>query len=148
MRAEESAAAARPKNAPLPRPKVDDVSAGVADQVDATHKRLTIVPIPHLYAGGGAAAHDPALAEMRPKPFAIFNPADAGRLGLSSGDRVRLTGAGGSIEVEARTGAQPPVGVALVVADMPEAPENRLLDASGFGSATATKIAAVREASA
>jgi anaerobic selenocysteine-containing dehydrogenase len=119
-----------------------------ADQVDATHRRFTIVPFPHLYAGGGAAAHDIALAELRPSPFAVFNEADAKRLDVGPGDRVALTGAGGTIEVDVRVGTQAPVGVALVLADMPEAPENRLLDESGFGSATAVKIAAAREATA
>lgn len=116
--------------------------------MDATHRRLTIVPVAHLYAGGGAAAHDPGLADMRPTPYALFNAADAQRIGIAAGDRVALSGAGGTIEVDVRVGAQAPVGVALVLADMPEAPENLLLDDSGFGSATAAKVAAAQEASA
>jgi len=134
---------------PLPRPRVAEVTAfSSADQVDATHRRLTIVPVAHLYAGGGAAAHDPGLAQMRPSPYAVFNAADAERIGIAPGDRVALSGAGGTIEVDVRVGGQAPVGVALVLADMPEAPENLLLDDSGFGWATAAKVASVREASA
>lgn len=148
MRVEGDAAAKRPKGAGLARPRVSEAPSTPADQVDATHKRLTIVPIPHLYAGGGASAHDPGLTAMRPDPYAVFNPVDAKRLGVDLGDRVALTGAGGTIEVDVRVGTQAPVGVALVLADMPEAPENKLLDDSGFGSATAVKVAAVREASA
>jgi NADH-quinone oxidoreductase subunit G len=128
------------KNA-LPRPKVDDAPPSSADQVDATHQRLTIIPVPRLYAGGGAAAHDPGMAAMRPAPFAIFHPDDAARIGVVVGDIARLEGHGGSIDVEAKIGPQAPPGVALVLADMPEAPVNRLLDASGFGSATARKHA-------
>ena len=94
---------------------------------------LTIIPIPKLYAGGGPSAHDPGMAAMRPRPFAIFSPDDAARLGFAPGDIVRLTGSGGDIDVEAKVGPQAPAGVALVLADMPEAPVNRLLDASGFG---------------
>jgi anaerobic selenocysteine-containing dehydrogenase len=148
MQAEAAAAGSRTKGAALPRPKVDEGPTGTADQVDATHRRFTIIPFPHLYAGGGAAAHDPGMAAMRPTPYAIFNPADGERLGVVTGDRVALTGAGGTIEVDVRVGEQAPVGVALVLADMPEAPENKLLDASGFGSATAAKIAGAKEASA
>ena len=131
----------------LPRPKVETAVAGPADQVDATHRRFTIVPVPRLYAGGGAAAYDPGIAAMRPKPFAIFNELDAQRSGIAPGDRVRLEGRGGAIEVEAQVGPQAPVGVALVLADMPEAPVNRLLDASGFGTATALKVASASERS-
>ena len=148
IRAESEAASTRPKSAPLPRPKVTDTAFGAADQVDATHRRFTIVPLPHLYAGGGAGAHDPGLAPMRPRPFAIFNAADAQRLGVAAGDRVTLSGAGGTIEVDVRVGPQAPVGVACVLADMPEAPENLLLDESGFGSATAAKVTVAREVSA
>jgi NADH-quinone oxidoreductase subunit G len=148
MALEEKARAARPKGAPLPRPKVVEIESAPADQVDATHRRFTVVPLPHLYAGGGAAAHDPGLAPMRPKPFAIFNAADASRLGLTRDDRAALTGEGGTIEVDVRIGDQAPVGVILVLADMPEAPENMLLDESGFGCATVSKVAAAREATA
>ncbi len=148
MRAEADAAARLPKGAPLPRPRVAESQSTTADQVDATHRRLTIVPIPHLYAGGGAAAHDPGLAEMRPQPYAVFHEADAARIGVRPGERVALTGPGGTIEVDVRVGPQAPVGIALVLADMPEAPESMLLDDSGFGWATAAKVAQTREATA
>ncbi len=133
--------AARPRShkEPLPRPKVDDTATTTADQVDATHRHFTIIPVPRLYAGGGAAAHDPGIAAMRPRPFAIINPDDAARLQVAPGDNLRLEGRGGAIEVAAKVSSQAPVGVALVLADMPEAPVNRLLDASGFGSAIITR---------
>jgi anaerobic selenocysteine-containing dehydrogenase len=81
------------------------------------------------------------MAAMRPKPFAIFSPDDAQRLGIAAGDRVCLSGRGGHIEVDVQVGLQVPTGAALVLADMPEAPVNRLLDASGFGTATAIRVA-------
>ena len=109
---------------------------------------FTIIPVPRLYAGGGAAAHDPGMEAMRPKPFAVFNPDDAARLDVVAGDRVRLSGRGGEIEVDAHVGPQAPVGVALVLADMPQAPVNRLLDASGFGMASAVKLAVAAQAHA
>ena len=138
----------RSSKEPLSRPKVDAMLPSPVDQVDATHQHFTIVPIPRLYAGGGAAAHDPGMAAMRPQPFAVFHPDDAARLGIGAGDRVRLSGRGGDIDVDAQVGPQVPMGAALVLADMPEAPVNRLLDASGYGIATAAKIAADTEATA
>ncbi|MBV8262253.1 MAG: NADH-quinone oxidoreductase subunit NuoG [Candidatus Eremiobacteraeota bacterium] len=140
--------AARPRSPkdPLPRPRVDETSLSSADQVDATHQRFTIIPVPRLYAGGGASAHDPGIAAMRPAPFATFHPDDAARIGVFHGDMVRLQGRGGSIDVEVHVGPQAPTGVALVLADMPQAPVNRLLDASGFGSATAIKVRSVAAA--
>jgi NADH-quinone oxidoreductase subunit G len=144
----QDAARARSGKDPLPRPAVDDASSAAADQVDATHRMFTIIPVPRLYAGGGAAAHDPGMEAMRPKPFAIFNPDDAVRLDVVAGDRVRLSGRGGEIDVDAQVGPQAPVGVALVLADMPQAPVNRLLDASGFGMASAVKLAVAAEARA
>ena len=134
------AAPSRSSKEPLPRPKVDATSPSPVDQVDATHRRFTIIPVPRLYAGGGAAAHDPGIAAMRPKPFAIFCPDDAARLGIAPGDRVCLAGRGGDIEVDVLVEPHVPTGAALVLADMPEAPVNRLLDASGFGIATAIKV--------
>jgi anaerobic selenocysteine-containing dehydrogenase len=80
------------------------------------------------------------MAAMRPKPFAVLSLDDAARLGIAPGDRVRLSGRGGDIEVDVQVEPDVPTGAALVLADMPEAPVNRLLDASGFGTATALKI--------
>ena len=138
--------AARPRSAKerLPRPATDDIAMSTADQVDATHHHFTIIPVPRLYAGGGAAAHDPGLAAMRPSPFAALNAEDAARLNLVAGDLVTLTGRGGTIDVTLWVDDQAPMGVALVLADMPEAPVNRLLDASGFGSATISLSHAAR----
>jgi NADH-quinone oxidoreductase subunit G len=126
----------RPGSLALPRPKADKIVAAKPAHAGA----LTVIPIPHLYAGGGAAAIDPGLAPMRPQPGAILNPADATRIGVAQGDAMRLTGAGGDVEVTASVAQRVPEGCVLVIADMPEAPVNRLLDASGYGSATAQKI--------
>jgi NADH-quinone oxidoreductase subunit G len=126
-------------DAALPRPKTDASSEdarALQDWKSAGGDTLRIIPIPRLYAGGGPSAHDPGMAPMRPKPFAIFHPDDARRLGIVDGAEVQLSGTGGTIEVFARIGEQAATGIALVLADMPEAPVNRLLDASGFGTAT------------
>jgi len=125
----------------LARPKIDQTPS--TSGPGAGDDGFTVIPIPKLYAGGGAAANDPGLAPMRPAPLAIVHPDDAARLEIATGDRISLTGAGGSIEVAARVSAQAPGGAVLVVADLPEAPVNRLTDGSGYGKATVEKIVGV-----
>ncbi len=133
---------------PLARPKVDDVSELRSERYMGSGERLAVIPVPHLYAGGGAAAHDPGLAPMRPKAFAVLNPADAAALRVRPGERVTLAGKGGVIDVEARISSDAPKGTVLVSADMPEAPVNKLLDASGTGSATAARSKLAQEVTA
>jgi len=133
---------------PLARPKVEDVSGFRSEHYIGSGEQFAIFQVPHLYAGGGASAHDPGLAPMRPRPFAILNPADAAALGVQADDRVTLSGRGGAIDVEARVSASAPPGVALVSADMPEAPVNKLLDASGSGTASVAKSKLASEVSA
>jgi NADH-quinone oxidoreductase subunit G len=136
LRAAEGASqSARAADATLPRPLADTPPAP-ADTHDGA---FTVIPVPHLYAGGGGVAFDPGTKDMRPSPYAVFHSDDAQRVGVAEGDRVTLTGKGGSIEVDARVAHNVPPGFVLVLADMPEAPENRLLDESGFGRATAAR---------
>ena len=59
-----------------------------------------------------------------------------------------MTGRGGSIDRRRTDRSRAPVGGVLVIADMPEAPVNLLLDASGTGRVTVTLAAARQEASA
>jgi len=122
----------------LARPKISDIVEVDLGRPDAGG--LIVIPIPKLYAGGGAAAFDPGLRPMRPVPFALFHPDDARRLEISVGDRVSLEGRGGAIEVEARIAERAPSGAVLVVANLPEAPVNRLTDQSGLGTATVRKL--------
>jgi anaerobic selenocysteine-containing dehydrogenase len=85
---------------------------------------------------------------MRPAPYAVFHPDDAATIGVADGDRVALTGKGGTIEVAARVAHNVPQGLVLVLADMPDAPDNKLLDESGFGRAKAAKVGVAAQASA
>jgi len=137
---------ARRAGAPLSRPKVE--SGMLRAGGESEHGNLKIIPVPRLYAGGGAAATDPGLAPMRPKPFAMLHPDDAARYHLAEDDRVALSGRGGTIEVWVRIGTQAPAGTALVLADMPEAPVNRLLDLSGYGRASLKKLSSAETRSA
>ncbi|HLJ83056.1 MAG TPA: NADH-quinone oxidoreductase subunit NuoG [Candidatus Eremiobacteraceae bacterium] len=143
LAAAESAARAKGDGAPLARP------AQLAQDATATpipDGAFTVVPTPHLYAGGGAAAHDPGTKPMRPAPYAEFGPADALLLAIEDNARVRLSGPSGSIEVFARVAQHVPDGCVLVLADMPEAPHNLLLDGSGSGWANVEVLAGVAEA--
>ncbi|HME81159.1 MAG TPA: NADH-quinone oxidoreductase subunit NuoG [Candidatus Eremiobacteraceae bacterium] len=133
---------------PLARPKLDQLASPQVDTMDAQRKTFTVIPVPKLYGGGSAAAHDPGLAPMRPQPCAIFHEDDALLLGIADGRAVTLAGRGGSITVAARIDSRAPVGGVLVIADMPEAPVNVLLDASGAGRVTVTPAAAREEATA
>ena len=140
--AEAAAEPVRKDGGALARPAVDAPRAPVT----APDGSLTVIPIPHLYAGGGAAAHDPGTKPMRPNPYAVFSGADARRMSIADGGKVRLTGAGGSIEVEGKVSDRAPEGCVLVLADMPEAPENVLLDESGFGWAAVEVVSGAVEA--
>ncbi len=126
----------------LARPAID--APRVPEAVPAG--AYQVIAVPHLYSGGGAVAHDPGTAPMRPTPRALFNPADALAVPVGLGERVKLSGRNGAIDVEAEISARVPAGSVLVLSDMPEAPVNVLLDASGFGWATAARIAVATEA--
>jgi NADH-quinone oxidoreductase subunit G len=142
--AETAAQSAHVHGAGLSRPSADTPPAP-ADAGDGT---FTVIPVPHLYAGGGGVAFDPGTAGMRPAPYAMFHPDDASRVGVADGDRVTLTGKGGSIDVAMRIAHDVRQGFVLVLAGMPEAPVNKLLDESGFGRATAAGSGVEAQASA
>ena len=80
------------------------------DTLDAQRKTFTVISIPKLYAGGGAAAHDPGIAPMRPTPCAVFHEDDALLLGIADGRMITLSGSNGSITVAARVDSSAPVG--------------------------------------
>jgi predicted molibdopterin-dependent oxidoreductase YjgC len=136
-RLEAAERAAKPTE-PLARPKLDTLATPHGDTLDAQRKTFTVIPIPKLYAGGGPSMHDPGLAPMRPEPRASFHEDDALLLGIAQDRVVTLSGPNGSITVAANVGTNAAVGTVLVTADMPEAPANRLLDASGTGRVTVT----------
>ena len=141
-------AIAAPAKGALARPKVDAREMPAIEASDANRKSFTVIPVPRLYAGGGAAAHDPGLAPMRPRVAAFFHEDDALLLGIGDLRHVTLKGPGGSLTLPARVGRQAPVGAVLVIADMPEAPVNRLLDASGSGRVSVTVVSEREEATA
>jgi len=82
-----------------------------------------------IFAGGGTAAHDPSLIELRPLPQVAISAATAGRFGLHTGDCVDVEGEGATLRdllVEIRPALAD--DVAVLVDALPDAPAN------GFGS--------------
>jgi len=103
---------------------------------------LTVLTLPRLYAGGGTSANDRALeAELRPRPTAFVNAADAGRLGLDDGDVVDLRNAAGALEhMMVVVSDDVPAGTVGVIGALPEAPANALADGVGRVGATLTLV--------
>jgi NADH-quinone oxidoreductase subunit G len=54
-----------------------------------------------LYDRGTLVQHGPSLARLAPEPVLYLHPADAARLGVAAGARVRLAGSGGTADLEA-----------------------------------------------
>lgn len=67
---------------------------------------------------------------LRPRPAADIHPADAKRLGIRSGDRIRLRTALGAIEVEAHLTAAGAPGDVYLFHGYPEADVNHLIPSS------------------
>ncbi len=84
-----AAAAARPVAPPIPEPP-----AGAAGFI--------VAPLQDVFGSDELSARAPAIAERAPPPFAVLAPADAQRLGIDSGDGVRLRAAGQSQSFVAR----------------------------------------------
>ena len=77
---------------------------------------LVVIPTVSLY--NRARVFRPSEAELMapriPAPFAEINAADAGKLGISDGDRIAIDVAGKVIEVEARVNGSAPQGAILL----------------------------------
>jgi formate dehydrogenase major subunit len=61
---------------------------------------ITLVTGTLLNHSGTVTRHCPGLNEVVPEALLRIHPADASKAGLEDGDRVRLKGAGGSVEVK------------------------------------------------
>jgi predicted molibdopterin-dependent oxidoreductase YjgC len=66
------------------------------------------------------------LEAMAPSPFVEVNPKDAEKLGVSDGDRVRVTSRRGSIELAAKVDAKVDPGVIFIPFHYHEAVANML----------------------
>lgn len=75
---------------------------------------------------GSMTRRSRGLDEMVPGPLADVNPADAGRLGIVSGDTVRITSRRGEISVKARVTGSTPEGSVFLPFHFAEAAANVL----------------------
>ena len=107
----------RPGAASRPAPPVDAYS-------------LRLVTTRALYDAGTLVQRSPSLAALAQGPSLRVNPADLGRLGVTTGDRVRVTSARTSLVLDAA--ADPAVlrGSAVLVFNAPGPGAAELIDAS------------------
>lgn len=76
--------------------------------------QLLLVAVPRLYDGGTLMENADALQFWVADPYVGLGRDDAVRLGIASGDRVRLTSSAGWIEIWARIDTSVTAGTALV----------------------------------
>ncbi|HEX6289466.1 MAG TPA: NADH-quinone oxidoreductase subunit NuoG [Herpetosiphonaceae bacterium] len=97
--------------------------------------QMLLVAAPRLYDGGTLMQNAEGLSFWVPRPYVGIARADAARLRISSGDRVRLTSALGALELDAKVDGEVGEGT-LLVPDLAEIP----LGALQTGVLTPVKI--------
>ncbi len=80
--------------------------------------------------GGGRTGRSSRLSEFAGESFVEVSCVDASRLGLQSGDRVRLVSPVGAVAVRASLSEELPAGVLTLPAHFPDAPATALFDVS------------------
>jgi NADH-quinone oxidoreductase subunit G len=82
---------------------------------------LLLIAAPRLYDGGTLMQNAEGLSFWVPQPYVGIARSDAARLGISSGDRLRLVSAVGALELDARIDGTVGEGTLLVpdLADIP-----------------------------
>jgi NADH-quinone oxidoreductase subunit G len=100
---------------------------GKADDAAATAMGLVVRHVEHIYSGGGTAAFDPRIAELRPEPALLVA---SGEAGLEDGDVVDLVSVDGTRldKLVVRTSARVARGNVFVIDGLPEAPANLFAD--------------------
>jgi NADH-quinone oxidoreductase subunit G len=88
---------------------------GPALQAPLAPGEMTLLAPARAYDGGGWARGSKLLPRQTP-PHAILSRADAERLGVGMGERVRITSAAGAIELQATVDAGLAEGLVLVPA--------------------------------
>ena len=106
--------------APPPPSLADRVRAGAAPHVEPVDSySLRLVSGRRLYDTGSAMSASPSLRALVPAAEVRANPYDLDRLGLTTGDPVRVRSARGSLVLPARADASLPRGVAAVDFGLP-----------------------------
>jgi NADH-quinone oxidoreductase subunit G len=113
-----------------PRPGVPLPDWRVIDPplLDAYSLRLVVTR--KLYDRGTLVRNSPSLAELGEPATLRLHPQDFGRLGVASGDDVRITSGRGHVTVPALPDAGVPRGVALLHANKAGGRANVLVDAN------------------
>jgi NADH-quinone oxidoreductase subunit G len=93
---------------------------------------LRLVSAHKLYDAGTFVQHSPSLAALAPGGAVRVNPSDLDRLGLSSGDAVRVTSSRGSITISTEADLSVPKGLAVLAFDQPGVGAADLVDSSAM----------------
>jgi predicted molibdopterin-dependent oxidoreductase YjgC len=93
---------------------------------DAYSHRLVVTR--KLYDHGTLVSHSPAISVLATPRTLELNPADLDRLGVASGDQVKVTSPRASLVIEVTAQAGVPKGVAALVFDQADRVAARLLE--------------------
>jgi len=98
-----------------------------AEEPDADYPFvLTTGRILFHYHTGTMTRRSPILTDQINEPFVEIHPADAARLGIAEGDRVRVQSRRGEVDLVARVTETVPPGVVFIPFHFAEAPANAL----------------------
>jgi NADH-quinone oxidoreductase subunit G len=103
-------------------------AARQAPPVDAYSLRL--VAVRTLYDAGGVVSRSPSLAALAKPPCLRANPADLGRMGVKTGDRVRVSSSRKSLVLDVAADPQVLRGSAVLAFNAPGDGAADLIDAS------------------
>ncbi|MBM3464552.1 MAG: 2Fe-2S iron-sulfur cluster binding domain-containing protein [Armatimonadetes bacterium] len=93
---------------------------------DASGDALVLATEQHLYTAGVTGRFAPSFTVMLPEAIAELNDEDAGRLSLTSGDRITLSAEMGALDLKVLVSARVPRGVVSLPDRFIEAPPRSL----------------------
>jgi len=117
----------------------------VAPTAEPAGGEFTLIAPRVLYDGGVLVGEAEILKHHLEQPAATFAAADAGRLGLSAGERVSLKSAAGTVTLPVKIDRRLPEGVIRVPRNLSGAPAERLLAGPGVTVAVELTKEAVQE---
>lgn len=92
------------------------------EAVSADSRYPLMLLVQRLLYDGDPLLRDSLLTSHVPAPFVALSAADAQRLGIGAGDRVRVASSVGALELPARVVVDLPEGSVLIPANLPGAP--------------------------
>ncbi len=90
---------------------------------------------------GSALTRGIELARLTPEAVAELAPADAERIGVKEGDRVRISSAAGSLTVKAKPAERNQPGTVFLPVHFPDAPWNALVDWAATAAGMPVRVA-------